>query len=138
MSSLLLHPGLVLIAGGLLLGIVRGKLRPVLVLALPLVCLYFIWRLPDGLGPRIDFLGFELAPLAPDKLSRLFATIFGIMAFAGGLFALNQKNVLEVPAALIYAGAAIGVALAGDLVTVFIFWEVMALGSTLVIWSAGA
>ncbi|MBZ0143717.1 MAG: Na(+)/H(+) antiporter subunit D, partial [Rhodocyclaceae bacterium] len=44
---------------------------------------------------------------------------------------------LEIPAAYVYAGSAIGVALAGDLVTVFVFWELMAVGSTLVLWSAG-
>ena len=43
----------------------------------------------------------------------------------------------RVAAAFVYAGCAIGVAFAGDLVTVFVFWELMAVGSTLVIWSAG-
>jgi multicomponent Na+:H+ antiporter subunit D len=62
--------------------------------------------------------------------------IFALMAFAGALFALNQARRLELPAAFLYAGAAIGVTLAGDLVTVFVYWEVMAIGSTLVLWSA--
>jgi len=60
------------------------------------------------------------------------------MAAGGGLFALGQKNRLELPAAFVYAGSAIGVALAGDLVTLFVFWELMAIGSTLVLWSAGS
>ena len=59
------------------------------------------------------------------------------MAFAGGLFALNQKRTVELSAAFCYAGGAIGVVFAGDLVTVFIFWELMAIASTVVIWSAG-
>ena len=59
------------------------------------------------------------------------------MAFAGGLFALNQRRVVELAAAFCYAGSAIGIAFAGDLLTVFIFWELMALASTLVVWSAG-
>jgi multicomponent Na+:H+ antiporter subunit D len=78
-----------------------------------------------------------LAPLAVDKLSRLFATIFLLMAIVGGLFALRQTSRLEIPGAFLYAGSAVGVALAGDLVTVFLFWEFMAVGSTLVLWSAG-
>ena len=63
------------------------------------------------------FLDYTLTPLQGDKLSRLFATIFALMAFGGGLFALGQKSRVEVPAAFVYAGSAIGVALAGDLVT---------------------
>ncbi len=59
------------------------------------------------------------------------------MAFGGGLYALGQPSRLELPAAYFYAGSAVGVALAGDLVTLFVFWELMAIGSTLVIWSAG-
>ena len=34
-------------------------------------------------------------------------------------------------------GSAIGVAFAGDLITLFIFWELMAIASTLVVWSGG-
>ena len=72
-----------------------------------------------------------------DALSRLFATVFAVMAFAGGLFALNENRVVELAAAFCYAGGAIGVVFAGDLLTVFIFWELMAIASTLVVWSAG-
>jgi multicomponent Na+:H+ antiporter subunit D len=85
----------------------------------------------------MQWLGYEISPLAVDKLSRLFATIFALLACGGGLFALGQQSRLEIPAAFVYAGSAIGVALAGDLITVFVFWELMAVGSTLVLWSAG-
>ncbi len=93
--------------------------------------------LPDGVIWQGSFLGYAVTPFAVDKLSRLFALVFGVMAFGGGLFALKQRSRTELPAAYVYAGAAIGVTLAGDLLTVFVFWELMAIGSTLVIWSAG-
>jgi multicomponent Na+:H+ antiporter subunit D len=92
---------------------------------------------PDGVVLQAHYLGYELALLKGDALSRLFATVFAIMAFAGGLFALNQNRVVELAAAFCYAGSAIGVVFAGDLITVFIFWELMAIASTLVVWSAG-
>jgi multicomponent Na+:H+ antiporter subunit D len=86
---------------------------------------------------QVGFLGHVLTPLEGGRLGRLFATIFCLMAAGGGLFALGQPNRVEVPAAFLYAGAAVGVTLAGDLVTVFVCWELMAIGSTLVLWSAG-
>jgi multicomponent Na+:H+ antiporter subunit D len=138
MSALLVHPALVLIFGAFVIAVARGRLRNVLALVLPVAALYLVWHLPEGVNARTTFLELELAPIAVDKLSRLFAIIFGLMAFGGALFALHQKSRLELPAAFVYAGAAIGVVLAGDLVTVFVFWELMAIGSTLVIWSAGA
>ena len=72
-----------------------------------------------------------------DSLGRLFAIIFSLMAFTGGLFALRQRSTLELVAALIYAGCAVGVALAGDLITLFIAWEMMAVTSTMVLLSVG-
>ncbi|MBA3032147.1 MAG: Na(+)/H(+) antiporter subunit D [Gammaproteobacteria bacterium] len=135
-SALILHPALILIAGALLLPFLRGTARSIAVLAAPTFALIALWLLPEGRLWEVAWLDYQLAPLAVDKLSRLFATIFALMAFAGGLFALRQESRLEMPAAFLYAGAAIGVALAGDLVTVFVFWEVMAVGSTLVLWSA--
>lgn len=59
------------------------------------------------------------------------------MAFTGVLYAYRQARTIELAAALVYAGGAVGVSLAGDLVTVFIYWELMALGSTTVLWAAG-
>ncbi|MBI4194334.1 MAG: Na(+)/H(+) antiporter subunit D [Betaproteobacteria bacterium] len=137
MASLLAHPGLILIAGAFLLVWLRGGARSAVALAAPMAAVVLAWNVPEGVAVQAHFLDFELALFATDKLSRLFAIIFALMAFGGALFALNQKSPLELPAALLYAGAAIGVAFAGDLVTVFVFWELMAIGSALVVWSAG-
>ncbi len=138
MTDTVIHPGLVLIAGGLVLPWLSGKLRAFAVVALPLLVLALVWQVPDGAAWQARFLDYTITPLQGDKLSRLFATIFALMAAGGGLFALGQKSRVEVPAAFVYAGSAIGVALAGDLVTVFAFWELMAIGSTLVLWSQGS
>ncbi len=137
MTDTVLHPGLMLIAGALLLPLLRGSARAVAVVALPLVVLALVWQVPDGPVWQLSFLEHTLTPLQGDKLSRLFATIFALMAAGGGLFALGQKSRVEVPAAFVYAGSAISVALAGDLITVFVFLELMAVSSTLVLWSQG-
>jgi len=136
-ANVIIPPAAVLIFGGLILPLLHEKLRWLILLVLPLVTLYLIWQVPDGVALEAPFLGYELALVKGDALSRLFATVFAVMAFAGGLFALNQSRVVELAAAFCYAGSAIGVVFAGDLLTVFIFWELMAVASTLVVWSAG-
>ena len=133
----LLHPGLVLVAAGLALTLLSGRARTALTLLAPAAAVALVLAAPDGVAWRGTILGYPVVPYAVDALSRLFALVFAIMAFGGGLFALKQESRVEVPAAFVYAGSAIGVTLAGDLITVFVFWELMALGSTLVIWSAG-
>jgi multicomponent Na+:H+ antiporter subunit D len=136
MNSLLLHPALALFATAILVAVLHGRARLAAALAGPLAALVLAWNLEEGLRFSTQFLGMDVAPFAVDRLARLFAVIFALMAFAGALYALNQPRRAELPAAFLYAGSAIGVALAGDLVTVFVFWEVMAIGSTLVLWSA--
>ena len=137
MTEVVMPPGAVLIlaAAAMLLG--PRAWRGAILLVAPLITLALIWILPDGPVLELAFLGHTLTPVTADALSRVFATIFAIMAFGGGLFALNQEKTAELAAAYLYAGSAIGVALAGDLITVFVFWEVMAIGSTLVVWMGG-
>ena len=133
-----LHPGLVLLLGALLLPLVKPGMRPLLVLGAPLATLLLIWNIPDGSPWSLAFMGYQLEPLRIDSLSRLFATIFGIMALGGGLFALRTATLPELVAAKLYAASAIGVACAGDFISLFICWELMLIGSTLVIWSAAS
>ena len=136
MTSSLLHPGLLLVFGGLVLPLLRGYWRILFILLIPVVALTTIWLTPDGSYFSTSFLGYHLEPFNVDKLSRLFITVFCITVFAGGLYCCKQATNSELSAALVYAGAATGVILAGDLITLFVFWEIMALASTIVLWSA--
>lgn len=139
-------PGVLLIVGGLLLPLLRGA-APVVALLLPLLTLAAIWMLPTDLTVAMPFLGtHELTVLAFQPATRVFATIFAIMAFGGALFAhpigglhddRGKRWRVELPAAFVYAGSAICVTFAGDILSLFLFWELMAIGSTTVIWSSG-
>jgi len=132
-----LPPGLILIVGAFALPFLSRTSRPVLLLALPLAAMALIWSFDAGHASRVGFLDYTLTPIKIDSLGRLFATVFALMAFVGSIFAMNQKRIVELVAANVYAGSAIGVALAGDLISVFVFWEAMAVASIVVIWSAG-
>jgi multicomponent Na+:H+ antiporter subunit D len=137
MIELVLPPGLVMVLGAMLIPFTAGRARRGLVLGLPLLTLVLVWLVPEGASLPIAFLDFQLDPVHSTAAGRLFATVFAVMAFAGGLYGLGQARSLEVTATLLYAGSAIGVTFAGDLITLFIFWELMALGSTAVIYAAG-
>ena len=134
--SVTFPPGLILLLGAFLLPTVRGRLREALVLILPLLTLAAVWAVPEGHVTSVSFLEYTLEPVAWNATGRVFATVFSIMAFAGGLYALRIASVLELVAAFAYAGSAIGVTFSGDLVTMFVFWELMAVGSTLVLWAS--
>lgn len=143
MSSLLFHPALPILIGALLILRLNGTARSIVMLGAPLVSLALVWSIPagliapDGVVISIPYMEWTLEPFKTDKLSRLFATVFGLMAFAGNLYALKQEKVLELFSANIYIAFSLGVVFAGDLITVFVFWEMMALASSTVIFSAG-
>jgi multicomponent Na+:H+ antiporter subunit D len=130
-------PGLVLIIGSIAIPFLRGVLQKVWILSLPLLTIILVCGVPIGSVAYISFLDYILIPVACDSLSRLFGIIFSIMAFAGGLYALNHYRPYEITAAFIYAGSAIGVTFAGDLLTLFLFWELMAIGSTTILLTSG-
>lgn len=130
-------PALVLLLGALLVGPVRGVARTAIVLLAPLVTLWLVWRVPDGVILEFAFLDYRIEPLEGSPVRRLFAMVFALMALVGGLFAYRQAKWFELAAAHAYAAGAIGVCFAGDLITLFLFWEVMALFSTVVVWCGG-
>ncbi len=130
-------PALALLLGGALIGILRGHARSAIVLLAPLATLWLVWQVPDGVALDIKFLDYRIEPLEGSPVRRLFATAFALMALVGGLFAYRQAKWHELAAAHIYAAGAIGVCFAGDLITLFIFWELMALFSTVVVWCGG-
>jgi multicomponent Na+:H+ antiporter subunit D len=132
-----LPPALILLLGALLIGPTRGALRTAVVLITPLLTLAAVWQVPDGVVLSLDFLQYPIEPIEGSPVRRLFATIFALMAFVGGLYAYRQSRWYELAAAYAYAAGAIGVSFAGDLISLFLFWELMALFSTVVVWCGG-
>jgi multicomponent Na+:H+ antiporter subunit D len=133
----LVSPALILVAAALAIGAARGHLRTGLVLFAPLLTLWAVWQVPDGVQDTVAFLSYRIEPVEGSMLRRLFATVFALMAFVGGLFAFRTARWYELAAAYAYAAGAVGVSFAGDLITLFLYWELMALFSTVVVWCGG-
>jgi multicomponent Na+:H+ antiporter subunit D len=130
-------PGWIIIAGAVLIPLTRGLLRQVVLMGLPLLALALIWTLPADAGWQAQFLDYNLSLLEFSTVGKLFATVFALMTLVGGIFAMRSASTLELAAASLYAGSAIGVTSSGDFITLFIYWELMALGSTAIIWAGG-
>src|SRR5210317_470193 len=133
----LIPPAIFMVVAALLIGPARGHLRTAVVLAAPLVTLWFIWQVPNGVAFDVAFLDYRIEPLEGSEVRRLFATIFTLMAFVGGLYAFRQAKWYELASAQAYAAGAVGVCFAGDLITLFLYWELMALFSTVIVWCGG-
>jgi multicomponent Na+:H+ antiporter subunit D len=134
MSSL--NPGLILILGALPLPFLRGPLRRLFMLALPVAGFALIYSMPNGTSVTVETMGLTLEVLRVDGLSRVWGYIFNIAAFLAVLFAWHEDDLMQQASALIYAGAAIGAVFSGDLVSLFIYWELTAISSVFLIWAS--
>lgn len=133
----MMSPALILLLAAVLIGILKGHARTAVVLIAPLLTLWAVWQVPDGVQGTVKFLSYYIEPVEGSPLRRLFATIFAIMVFVGGLYAYRVARWYELSAAYAYASGAVGVCFAGDLITLFLYWELMALFSTIVVWCGG-
>ncbi|MBM3310372.1 MAG: Na(+)/H(+) antiporter subunit D [Candidatus Aminicenantes bacterium] len=130
-----LPPALAPLAGAFLLPLLPKKLRSAAFLVFTLAALALAAAIPDGATASLRWMGYELSLLRVDALARVFGLIFAFIAFAGGLYGFHLKDAAQQSAALLYAGSALGIAFAGDLVTLLVFWEILALASTYLVWA---
>ncbi|MDH3579134.1 MAG: Na(+)/H(+) antiporter subunit D [Hyphomicrobiales bacterium] len=128
-------PGLLVVVGALLVPMLRGWARPIYMLALPVVAFLHLVALPYGAFGGIEFLGLNLVTLRVDRLSSIFGYIFLIATFVSVIYSLHVRDVVQQTASLIYAGSAVGAVFAGDLVTLFVYWEGTAIASVALIWA---
>ncbi len=128
------HPGLVLILGAWVIPLLRGRAKRAAMLALPATAMALCFFMEQGEYGRVSFLGQELLLGRVDKLSLIFSYVFSIMAFLGMVFALHVEDDTQHVTALTYAGGALGVTFAGDFLSLYLFWELMAISSALLVW----
>lgn len=127
-------PFLVFFLGALAVLATRGRLREVVLVAVPLIGALNLWTLADGMTTlSYSVFDYALVLLRVDSLSLVFGIVFHIAALLAIVFSLHVKDTMQQVAALIYAGSALGAVFAGDLVTLFVFWELLAISSFFIV-----
>ncbi|MDE2641661.1 MAG: Na(+)/H(+) antiporter subunit D [Verrucomicrobiota bacterium] len=126
-------PGLILILGAIVLLLLPATARKAGAIALAALGFFAISQLETGERLSPSFLGFDLTLLRVDATSKAFGYIFTLCAVAAFIFSWHEKRRAENTAALVYIGSALGVVFAGDLITWYVYWELMAIASTFLI-----
>ncbi|MBU2573595.1 MAG: Na(+)/H(+) antiporter subunit D [Elusimicrobia bacterium] len=129
------HPALLLLAGAALLPLLGGTAKKIFTVALPLAALALCAAASRGSYAEFEFLGQQLAPWRVDRLSTLFSCVFSLMGVLGAVYAFHKNDARQQAAGLVYLGGALGVTLAGDLLTLFVFWELMALSAAALVFA---
>lgn len=134
--SALFPPALILIAGAPLVAAAPRLVRCGLAVLLPLATLaYAILFLPAGTTVTYPFLAYTLEVARADRLSLLFTGIFCIASAIAAVYAWHEADARQQVAAVLYTAGAVGVTLAGDLFTLYVFWELLAVASTVLVWA---
>lgn len=131
-----LNPGLIMIVAGVLAPLIPASIRSWALLAVPVVGFFYTLGLNVGDSATLEALGYTLELTRVDKLSLVWGYIFHLAAFLGMLYALHVKDQMQQISALIYAGAAVGAVFAGDMITLFVYWELTAISSVFLIWAS--
>lgn len=137
MTELSLHPVLPFALAVALVPVVGVTGRRFLSLAAPAAALGMLLALPDGATASVVTLGHEWVLLRADGLARVFALAFILYAGIAGIYAWDETAAGPKAASLGLAGAGIGVVLAGDLLSLFLFWEWLTVASLFLIWYGG-
>ena len=135
MWMLEIPPFLPFFIGALIAAVTRGTLRNVIMVAIPIVSALHLWMVPEGVHLQFAFLDYQLIPYRADKLSLMFGYVFHIAAFIAIIYSLHVRDTMQQVAAMMYAGSGLGAVFAGDLLTLFVFWELLAFTSVFLIWA---
>jgi multicomponent Na+:H+ antiporter subunit D len=140
-------PFLIFLIGAPLVLALSGRARQAGLIVLGGLALADVLLLPGGaiagtaaagvMQWDLPFMGYTLVLLRVDSLSYLTGVIFAIITFLAILYAAAVAAPRLHLIALLYAGSSLGVVFAGDWITLLVFWELMAITSTFLIWQEG-
>lgn len=137
MINFWIHPALIFFIGIIALPFIPERYRKNWLLLIPALAFLRTIYLDLGVFGEVNYLDWVLTFGRVDRLSLIFGHIMTLMALLGTLYGLHVKRLSEHIAAWTYVAGSLGVIYAGDLLTLFIFWELMAVSSTFLIWFRG-
>lgn len=125
-------PGFIMIIGAILIPFLPHIIRQFYMMALILISSYGL-TLGFGIHSSLEFMGYQFILFQADKLTFPFALIFHIAAALNVIYGAHEKDWKQHTSIISYGGAAIAAIHAGDLFTLFVWWEATAITSVFLI-----
>ena len=125
-------PGFIMIIGALLIPFLPHIIRQIYMMILVLISAYSL-TLGFGIHSTINVMGFDFILFQSDSLTLPFAIIFHIAAALNVIYGAHEKQWKQHVSIMSYSGAAIAAVHAGDLFTLFVWWEATAFTSVFLI-----
>lgn len=128
------HPATALLLGGLATIFLRGRYASVVLVMAPLFGLFHLYGMGLGGVSSYNLFGYEIVAASVDQQAKVFGYLFHIAALVAGIYSFHVRDPWQVSMALFYAASAVGVAFAGDMLSLFLWWEGLAITSVFQIW----
>lgn len=128
------HPATALLLGGLATIFLRGRLASIVLVLAPLFGLFHLYGMELGGLSSYNLFGYEMVAVSVDQQAKVFGYLFHIAALVAGIYSFHVRDPWQVSMALFYAASAVGVAFAGDMLSLFLWWEGLAITSVFQIW----
>ncbi len=137
-----LPPYVPMLVAAALVPFVPRRVRDVLMLLAPAASFAALMAWPGVVSGAaavhaITLGGIPLTTCAITGIGAVFAGLFCVAAFLAALYSLHVEDRTQPATALVYAASAVGAVVAGDLVTMFVWVEAMAVASVFQIWARG-
>ena len=134
MSDFWLHPALVLLLGAVGLPWVPDRWKKGYLVLVPVLTFARVLSMSRGVFGEVRFLEWVLVFGRVDALGAVFGYIMGLMCVLSTLYGLHVREDAQHIAAWTYVAGSLGAIYAGDFVTLFLFWELMAFSSVFLVW----
>lgn len=131
------HPVAPLVVGLVLTLTPWVALRRFASIATPLAAAAVLALLPDGAEKSAAVLGYQLTYLHVTDLGSVFAMAFALFASLAGIYGWHESTRFGSFMGLLLAFGGIGVCMAGDFLSLYVFWEALTVGSVFIIWLGG-
>ena len=128
------HPATALIIGGLATAFLRGRFASMVLVIAPILGLWHVHTLEVGSASNLALFGYDIIGVAVDQQAKLFGYLFHLAALVAGIYSFHLRDPWQISMALLYAATAVGVAFAGDMLSLFLWWEGLAITSVFQIW----
>ena len=133
-SELGTHPATALLLGGIVAACLRGRFASMALILAPIIGLWYVHTMEVGSSSTLSLFGYEIQSVMADRQAKLFGYLFHIAALVAGIYSFHLRDPWQVSMALLYAASAVGVAFAGDMLSLFLWWEGLAITSVFQIW----
>lgn len=130
-------PALIYLVAALILPLLKEKFRPIFLIIVPFVGWVNILLLQPQSSWMFPFSGFDVVFLRADFMNLFLGQILSVVAIMAAIFNARVNNSKYHVFSLLYVGSGMGIIFSGDLITFYLFWEIMMVAATILVCYTG-